>query len=250
MIELNRIYNQDCLEGMKLVDDKSIDLICTDLPYGITNYELDIKIPFNKLWEQYNRIIKDNGAIVLFSSGIFTHHLVMSNQKMWRYDLIWDKGNRVSGFLNAKRMPLRSHESIQVFYKKAPTYNPQFTEGKPLHSKGKSYLFIDGKNSNYGYYDTSTPETRKGSTQKYPKSVLKFDRPHPAIHPTEKPVKLLEWILNTFSNEGELVLDSCMGSATTAIAAINTKRNFIGFEKEEKWFNLGNERIEKLINKL
>ena len=136
-LEINKIYDQDCLEGMKLLNDRSIDLICTDLPYGVTQNKSDIEIPFEPLWEQYERIIKENGAIVLFGQGMFYIDLVDSNRKLFRYDLVWDK-ILTTGFLNAKKMPLRQHEQIAVFYKKPPIYNPQFTVGKPLHSQGKA----------------------------------------------------------------------------------------------------------------
>ena len=233
----------DCLEGMKKIPDKSVDMILCDLPYGVTQNKKDVVIPFVPLWEQYERIIKDNGAIVLFAQGLFYVDLVSSNRKLFRYDLIWDKVLS-SGFLNANRMPLRQHEQIAVFYKKLPTYNPQFTIGKPLHSKGKSYLQKELKNQNYGQFE-ATDDSRAGSTEKYPTSVLKFEKQHPStqIHPTQKSVSLSEYLIRTYTNEGETVLDNCMGSGTTAIAAINTNRNFIGFELDEKYYNTAVERI-------
>ena len=148
-LEINKIYDQDCLEGMKLLNDRSIDLICTDLPYGVTQNKSDIVIPFEPLWEQYERIIKENGAIVLFGQGMFYIDLVDSNRKLFRYDLVWDK-ILTTGFLNAKKMPLRQHEQIAVFYKKPPIYNPQFTVGKPLHSQGKACAGDEIVNNNYG----------------------------------------------------------------------------------------------------
>lgn len=243
MLEINKIYNEDCLEGMKKIDDKSVDMICTDLPYGVTQNKSDIIIPFKPLWEQYERIIKDNGAIVLFGQGIFYIDLVNSNRKLFRYDLIWDKCLS-SGFLNAKRMPLRQHEQIAIFYKKLPTYNPQFTEGKPLHSKGNSYKNKEIKNQNYGEFNT-TDDTRAGSTQKYPTSIIRFQKPHPSIakHRTEKSIELLEWLIKTYTNPGDLVLDSCAGSCTTAIAALNTGRNYICFEKNKDIFEVGSKRV-------
>lgn len=243
MLEINKIYNEDCLEGMKKIDNKSVDMICTDLPYGVTQNKSDIIIPFKPLWEQYERIIKDNGAIVLFGQGIFYIDLVNSNRKSFRYDLIWDKCLS-SGFLNAKRMPLRQHEQIAIFYKKLPTYNPQFTEGKPLHSKGNSYKNKEIKNQNYGEFNT-TDDTRAGSTQKYPTSIIRFQKPHPSIakHRTEKSIELLEWLIKTYTNPGDLVLDSCAGSCTTAIAALNTGRNYICFEKDKDIFEVGSKRV-------
>jgi site-specific DNA-methyltransferase (adenine-specific) len=237
MFGLNKIYFGDCLSVMKNINDKSINMILCDLPYGTTSNKKDKIIPFEPLWYNYNRIIKDNGCIVLFAQGIFMAKLIMSNEKMFKYDLIWKKGERTSGFLNAKKQPLRNHEHVLIFYKEPPTYNPQFTEGKPLHSKGKKYLEKEGINNNYGSYKTTLPETRAGSTQKYPKSILNFDRPHPSIHRTQKPVPLCEWLIKTYTNEGELILDNACGIGTTCVAAKNTNRYFIGIENDEEWIN-------------
>lgn len=237
-IRPNSIILGDCLEILPSISDKSIDFICCDLPYNMTKNSWDSLIPLDKLWEQYKRIIKDNGCIALFGQGKFAFKLGISNEDWFKYDIIWKKGNRVSGFLNAKKQPMRNHEQILIFYKNQPTYNPQFTEGIPLHSKGKSYLDKQGVNNNYGYYSTSIPETRKGSTQKYPKSIIDFDRPHPPIHPTQKPVELCEWLIKTYTNEGEIVLDNTCGVGTTCIAAKNTNRQYIGIEKEQKYYNL------------
>ena len=246
MLEINKIYKEDCLVGMQRIDDKSIDCIICDLPYGCTRNPYDVTIPFEPLWEQYKRIIKDNGAIILFAQGMFTAKLMLSNEKMWRYNLIWKKGDRTSGFLNAKRMPLRNHEDICVFYKKLPTYNPQFTQGQPLHSIGPGIHKIT--NNNYGNFNEDN--SRAGSTEKYPKSVLNFDRPHPPIHPTQKPVELVKWLIKTYTNEGDLVLDNCSGSGTTAISALQTKRNFICFEKDQKFWELSINRINQEIMRL
>nr|WP_243035584.1 DNA methyltransferase [Clostridium sp. AM45-5] len=188
MLKINKIYNQDCLDGMKLLDDHSIDLICTDLPYGVTQNKSDIVIPFEPLWEQYERIIKENGAIVLFCQGMFYIDLVDSNRKLFRYDLVWDK-ILTTGFLNAKKMPLRQHEQIAVFYKKLPVYNPQFTVGKPLHSHGNKACAADKiTNNNYGSY-VRNDDSRAGSTEKYPTSIIRVQKSHPskAKHRTEKP---------------------------------------------------------------
>ena len=239
------IKQGDCLELMKDIPDKSIDMILCDLPYGTTQNKSDIIIPFDKLWNSYERIIKDNGAIVLFAQGVFYVDLVNSNRKLFRYDLIWDKV-LTSGFLNAKRMPLRQHEQIAVFYKKLPKYNPQFTSGKPLHSKGKTYKDKPIVNQNYGVFHT-TDDSRAGSTKKYPTSILKFQKPHPSIsvHRTQKSVELLKWLINTYTNEGETVLDNCMGSGSTGVACINTNRNFIGYELDEHYFQIAKERLEQ-----
>ena len=226
-MENYQLINRDCLEEMKNISDKSIDMILCDLPYGTTKNKWDCIIPFDKLWEQYNRVIKDNGAIVLFGNGIFTAELIISNKKMCRYNLVWDKV-LPSGFLNAKKMPMRNHEDVCVFYKKLPTYNPQMWIGEECHSRGnvigKSQKDFS-RNTNYG--DFSAVET-KGNL-KYPKSILTFSKPHPSIsvHPTQKPVELLEWLIKTYTNEGETVLDNCMGSGSTGVACVNTNRKFI-----------------------
>ena len=247
----NKIYNCDCLEAMKEIDDKSIDLIVCDLPYGCLNKknpnaQWDKPLPLNELWIQYERIIKDNGAIVLFGQGMFTAKLMLSNEKLWRYNLVWKKGGRVSGFLNAKKQPLRNHEDILVFYKKQPTYNPQMTIGKPLHGRGNGVHNL--KNSNYGNFK-EPEDTRKGETLKYPKSVLNFERPHPAKHPTEKPVDLLRWIIKTYSNEGDVVLDNCMGYGSTIIAAIEENRRYIGIEIDPDFYTISKNRIEEFKQK-
>ena len=196
------LYNGDCLEVMKGIKSKSVDMILCDLPYGVTQHKSDIVIPFDALWTQYKRIIKPNGAILLFGQGLFYIDLVNSNRKMYRYDFVWDKQLK-SGFLNAKRMPLRQHEQIAVFYNKLPTYNPQFVEGKPLHSKGHAYKTKEHKNQNYGQFDV-TDDSRAESTQKYPSSILSFSKPHPSVakHRTEKPVELLENLILTYTNSG------------------------------------------------
>lgn len=227
----------------KEIGDKSIDMILCDLPYGVTQHEFDVIIPFKPLWEQYNRVIKDSGAVVLFCQGIFYADLVNSNRKMFQYDLIWDK-QLVSGFLNAKRMPLRQHEQIAVFYKKLPTYNPQFTQGQPLHTKGSKYKNKPINNQNYGIFDI-VEDSRAGSTEKYPTSILSFQKPHPsvALHRTEKPVALLEYLIKTYTNEGEIVLDNCMGSGSTGVACINTNHNFIDIEKDVNYFNIAQKRL-------
>ena len=237
----------DCLIGMKDIPDKSVDCIICDLPYGVLNKnnpnaQWDFIIPLDKLWEQYERIIKDNGAIILFGQGMFSARVMMSNPELWRYNLIWKKGNRSTGFLNANRMPLRCHEDIMVFYKQLPTYNPQFVKGAVNHSRG----YITGKQTNqcYGDFD-QTKRKENFSGMKFPISVIDIDKEHDneQFHPTQKPVDLIEWLIKTYTNEGDLVLDNCMGSGTTAIAAMNTNRNFIGFEIEKKYFDIANRRI-------
>jgi site-specific DNA-methyltransferase (adenine-specific) len=245
-----KLIKGDCLIEMGKIPDKSIDMILCDLPYEVLNKEnknasWDRILPFEKLWEQYNRIIKDNGAIVLFGQGMFTANLMMSNPKMWRYNLVWDKV-LTSGFLNAKRMPLRSHEDICVFYKSTPTYNPQMSVGKPLHGKGVSYKSKELTNNCYGNLG-ATKDVRKGSTEKYPTSIVRFQKPHPscAVHPTQKSKELCEWLIKTYTNEGETVLDNCMGSGSTGVACIRTKRKFIGIEMNEEYFDIAKKRIKE-----
>lgn len=233
----------DCLEGMKLLQDKSVDMILCDLPYGVTaRNKWDVIIPFDKLWEQYERIIKDNGAIVLTATQPFASKLIMSNPDLFRYDWIWEK-TLATGHLNAKKMPMRAHESILVFYKKLPRYNPIKTTG---HVPVNSYIKHQDDGTNYG--KTKVGISGGGSTERYPRSVQRFatDKQKESIHPTQKPVALFEYLIKTYTNEGETVLDNCMGSGTTAVAAINTNRNFVGFEKDLEIHAAANQRINNL----
>ena len=249
-----QLYQGDCLEIMKDIPDKSIDMILCDLPYGITRNNWDSIIPLDQLWTEYNRIIVDNGAICLFADGMFMAKLMMSNPKMWRYNLVWNKV-LVSGFLNANRMPLRSTEEIVVFYKKQPIYNPQKIKGKPNHSKGKAVGKASDDdsqvNNNYGNYIIVDNNKELGD-MKHPNSLLAFSKPHPSVslHPTEKPVELCKWLIKTYTNEGMTVLDNCMGSGSTGEACLRTNRNFIGIEKEEKYFSIAKERLEKVEDEL
>lgn len=233
----------DCLEKMQDIPDGSVDMVLCDLPYGVTQNKADKVIPFDPLWREYKRLIKENGCIALFAQGTFYVDLVASNRRMFRYDLVWDKV-LLSGFLNAKRMPLRQHEQIAIFYKKLPVYNPIFSNGKPVHGMGTAYLQKDRKNSNYGEFQ-AVADVRKGSTKKYPTSILRFQKPHPSVslHRTEKPVSGLEYLIQTYTNPGETVLDNCMGSGSTGVACANTGRRFIGIEIEEKYFHIAKERV-------
>jgi site-specific DNA-methyltransferase (adenine-specific) len=243
MIEKNKLYHGDCLDIMSNIKDNSIDMILCDLPYGTTACKWDSVIPFEKLWEHYKRIIKPNGAIVLNASQPFTSKLISSNYEMFRYEWIWEK-TQGTGHLDAKKRPLKAHENVCVFYKKQPTYNFQKTYGherkvsSAKHKRNSKFSEIYHKQATHTEYD---------STERYPRSVLKFstDRQKYSLHPTQKPVALCEYMIKTYTNEGELVLDNCIGSGTTAIAAIRTNRNWIGIEKEEKYYKIAEERIEK-----
>lgn len=239
----------DCIKLMNDIEDKSIDLILCDLPFQKTKNKWDKVIPFNKLWEQYNRIVKENGGIILFGQGSFYIDLVNSNRELFRYDLVWDK-QLTTGFLNSNRQPLRKHEQIAVFYKKQPTYNPIFTKGQPLHGKGNKYKTSNIKNQNYGKFE-SLEDYRKGSIEKYPTSIISIRKVHPSktIHPTQKPIELMQYLVETYTNPGEYVLDNCMGSGTVGIACLNSRRNFIGIEKDKDYYNLASNRIYKKIFK-
>ena len=249
MIELNKIYNEDCLEGMKRIPDGSVDCVICDLPYGVLNGESeggswDTIIPFEPLWDEYRRVCNPTAAIVLFAQGMFTADLMHSNPKMWRYNLIWKKGDRASGFLNANRMPLRNHEDIVIFYDKLPTYNPQMRTGFPNHTRGHGGGKL--KNGCYGKFD---PWARSEviTTEKFPLSIIDIAKEHDVnkqFHPTQKPVDLLRYLIRTYSNEGDTILDNCMGSGTTAIAAIREKRNFIGFELNKEYYDKACKRIK------
>lgn len=233
------IKQGDCLELMKDIPDKSVDMVLCDLPYGTTRNKWDSVIPLNKLWEQYERIIKDNGAIVLFSQMPFSAELVHSNLKLFKYEWIWQKDNG-TGFLNAKKMPLKIHENILVFYKKLPLYNPQMRIGF------KPYKCKQGRHStNYGAYEQGHITESNG--ERYPIDIIKFKK-DAGLHPTQKPVELLEYLIKTYTNENETVLDNCMGSGSTGVACVNTNRNFIGYELDEKYFEVAERRINEQQN--
>lgn len=250
-MKANCIYKGDCLELMKNIPDKSVDMILCDLPYGYTQNSWDVIIDLVPLWVQYERIIKDDGAIVLTAAQPFTSMLVMSNLKLFRYDLTWDK-IKISGFLNSSRMPLRQHEDILIFYKKLPTYNPQKMYTVGIKKPGKSIK----TSSNYGNYANDKKKSFDG--ERFPTSILSISnwngvifgessKKGRTIHPTQKPVDLFRYLIKTYSNEGDLVFDSCMGSGTTAIACLMENRKYIGFEKEEKYFNASLKRIDEFM---
>ena len=233
----------DCLERMKEIPDGSVDMILADLPYGTTACEWDARIPFEPLWEQYKRVIKDNGVVVLFGSEPFSTMLRMSNIKYYKYDWIWNKIRGV-GHLMAKRRPMMCTENILVFYRKQPTYNPQMRKReKPRRSYNR------GRNNVWGgdrkAYD------RKTLTKKYPINMLTFSKSGLSaneLHPAQKPVALLEYLIKTYTNEGETVLDNVMGSGSTGVAAVNTGRKFIGIELDEKFFETAKHRIAEALN--
>lgn len=230
------LYHGDCLEEMNKIPDKSIDMILCDLPYGITQNKWDSVISFDLLWEKYNRIVKDNGAIVLHCQQPFTSQLILSNPSMFKYCWIWSK-HQCTGFLNAKKQPLRNCEDIAVFYKRQCTYNPQMRKGKPqIKNTG-------GKSSNYNDF-TYQPHI---SEEYYPTTLLDFPLPRfKGGHPVQKPVPLLEYLIRTYTNEGDTVLDNCMGSGSTGVACVNTNRNFIGIELDDHYFEVAKNRIENL----
>jgi len=236
------IKQGECLDLMKEIPDGKIDLILCDLPYGTTACKWDTVIPFEPLWEQYKRIIKDNGAIVLFGSEPFSSKLRMSNLKMYKYDWIWEK-DAGSNFATVKYQPMKEHEEILVFGKGKVQYYPIMQE-RIGSRKGKETTTIDSGRENSVYGTQEGLGKLKVGKLRTPRSIQRFNRER-GLHPTQKPVALLEYLIKTYTNENELVLDNCSGSFSTAIACINTNRKFIGYEKEQKYFEIGKERILK-----
>jgi DNA modification methylase len=230
----------DCLEVMKTIEDKSVDAIICDLPYGTTQNKWDSIIPLDLLWEQYNRIIKERGAIVLFAQTPFDKVLGASNLKMLKYEWIWEK-DRASGHLNAKKMPMKAHENILVFYKKLPIYNPQKTTGhKPSNVSGKRLK----ETTNYGKFENLI---KGGQTDRYPRSIYKcnvVNSQHGIVHPTQKPLTLVEMLVKTYTNEGDTILDNTMGSGTTMLACKNLNRNGIGIEKDPQYYAVAVARVD------
>ena len=234
MIDLRK---GDCLEIMKDIPDKSIDAIICDLPYGTTACKWDTVIPFEPLWEQYKRIIKDNGAIVLTASQPFTTKLISSNYEMFRYEWIWEK-TLFSNFALVKKQPAKLHENILVFYKKQPIYNPQMQEGKPYTDKPRKRTM--------GIIDDAIGMKKaiENKGERYPSSVQKYSNGNNGTqHPTQKPLELMEYLIKTYTNEGDMVLDNTMGSGTTGVACKKTGRHFIGIEKDEKYFEIAVSRV-------
>lgn len=239
MIDLKR---GDCLKLMKDIPDKSIDMILCDPPYGSTRCSWDVIIPFEPLWEQYNRIIKDNGAIVLFCSQPFTSKLVMSNINNFRYELIWKKERPTNPLLCKKQFP-KYHENILVFYKKQPTFNPQHVKRKEENKRNnKPRVYTDRTKLAINKY---SERVLSGSNDYiYQPNILEVSMER-GLHPTQKPVKLLELLIKTYTNEGDIVLDNAMGSGSTGVACLNTNRNFIGIELEEEYFEIAKKRIKQ-----
>jgi len=233
------LIHGDCMKEMEKIGDKTIDMILCDLPYGVTKNKWDEVLPFKELWEQYKRIIKKNGAIVLFGSQPFTTTMISSNLKMFRYCLVWEK-NKFSDFLNAKRKPMKTNEDLCLFYQKQPTYNPQYWYSTP-YERHNTQEAVD-KQTNYGKFKANAP---KSDGRRLPTTVLKFNRVERPKHPTQKPVDLLEWLVKTYSNENEVILDNCMGIGSTGVACKKTNRKFIGIELEEKYYNEAVKRVNE-----
>ena len=232
--------NNSANELMKDIHDGSVDLVLTDPPYGTTACKWDSVIPFEPMWEQLNRIIKPNGAICLFGSEPFSSALRMSNIKQFKYDWIWDKVNRYTGYGSCKYCPLKRYEIISVFYKSKPTYNPQMMVGKPYKKTGdySSKVYGTGKMKKHGV----------NNGDRYPFNILQYkgdDKKNGFLHPTQKPIDLLEYLIRTYTNEGETVLDFTAGSGSTGVACVNTNRHFIGIELDEGYFNIAKKRIEE-----
>ena len=236
-LELNKIYNEDCLEGMKRIPDGSVDMILCDLPYGTTRNKWDTIIPFEPLWEQYERVIKAKGAIVLTASQPFTTKLISSNMNLFKYTWVWNK-KRAGNFMLAKYQPMKIHEDIVVFSKEPHNYYPIKTPRKKI-KVSKNYGFGD----NFG--NSKNDGLARSYTHRNPQSIIEVSNASQKgkVHPTQKPVALFEYLIKTYTNEGETVLDNCMGSGTTAIASMRTGRNYIGFELDEEYYKVAQQRI-------
>ncbi len=240
---IDTIIQGNCLDILPTISDSSVDMVLSDLPYGVTQNTWDKVIPLDQLWNEYRRVTKPNSAIVLTATQQFAAKLINSNPKMFRYDLIWRK-NKSTGFLNVNKMPLRQHESILVFYCHLPTYHPQKTQD---HSPVHTFTKHTSDGSNYG--KTKIGLQGGGQTDRYPTSVLDFPVVNndsiDKIHPNQKPIELFEYLIRTFTNKGDVVLDNCLGSGTTAVSCINTGRHFIGIEQDAEFHKLANDRVFK-----
>lgn len=250
----NTIKNIDFFKGLDELIENNIrlDMALIDLPYAMTENEWDKEIDLNLFWEKINKVIKKDGAILLCATGIFSAKLIMSNPKYYKYDLIWQK-DRPSGFLNAKRQPLRDTEQILVFYRKQPVYNPIFKEGKPLHGMGNKYKEKISNNNNYGAFKSNENPSanRAGDTKKYPRSFLgQYKRPHPPKHATQKPLQLFIDLVYMYSKPGDTILDCCMGYGTTALACLELgDRYYCGFELNKDYYELAVSNTENFIKK-
>lgn len=235
------LWHGDCLELMNDIPDDSVDMVLCDMPYGTTSNKWDKCIPLEKLWQEYKRAVKKNGVIVLFAQTPFDKVLGASNLDMLKYEWIWEK-QQATGHLNAKKMPMKSHENILVFYRQLPTYNPQWEWGAPYTSTGSST-----NSTNYG--KTKGKVTTVSDGRRYPKDVLRFGKAETDkhLHPTQKPVALLEYLIKTYTNSGDTVLDNCMGSGSTGVACANTNRRFIGIELDDDYFNIAKQRIDACV---
>lgn len=236
------IEQGDCLELMKGIPDGSVDMILCDLPYGTTRNKWDAVIPLDLLWNQYERIVKENGAILLFAQTPFDKVLGCSNLKLLKYEWIWEKDNS-TGFLNANKMPLKKTENILVFYKKPTVYNPQKTPGKPYKCKRGS------GSSSWVHDRTQGGYVTENNGERFPTNLIKFNRDRDKFHPTQKPVALLEYLIKTYTNPGEVVLDNCVGSGSTCVAAVNTGRHYIGLELDPGYFEIAKKRISEATAK-
>lgn len=243
-MEINKIYNMDCIAGMSMIPDGTVDMILADLPYGVTNCPWDSLLPLDQLWRQYERVIKPNGAIVLTACQPFTTALINSNRRRFRYCWYWHK-NMATGFPFAKFQPMRCIEDVVVFYRQAPTYSPQ---GLVQLEKPKKARKRKSKDTGFIYEGDTLSNEYTSRFTNYPKNLLEI-KSERGLHPTQKPVALLEYLIRTYTNPRELVLDSCMGSGTTAIACIQSERNYIGFELDEHYYNAAQNRILQLTAK-
>ena len=243
-----QIFNEDCISGMSKIDAGSVDAIICDPPFQTTDCDWDVRLPMREMWEQFNRVAKENAAIVLFSQLPFAVDLINANRKMFRYEWTWVK-TRACGFLNANKMPLRAHENILVFYKKLPTYNPQF-------HKGKAYERIQREEKRTRasvYQGRRASVTKNDGNHYYPRDVIEFAQPstnsktEARIHPTQKPVDLMEFLVKTYTNEFDVVLDATMGSGSTGVACMNSRRRFIGFETNKNFFDASRQRLDRAI---
>lgn len=237
------LFNADCLEIMgHLIPDNSIDLILCDLPYGTTQNAWDSILPLKKLWDEYVRITKETAPIMLTAAQPFTSALVSSNFPLFKYEWVWEKTSSTN-YLNAKKQPLRAHEAVLVFYRKQPVYNPQKTFGHARKISTAHHKRNSVKTTNYGVHGLTTYD----STERYPRDIIVFalDKQKSALHPTQKPVALMEYLIKTYTNEGMMVLDNCMGSGTTGVAAKKLNRNFIGIEKDPEYFKIAEARINE-----